>query len=108
MEKINVSKISHFDFELEAGRVSIEWTQAYASYLKATAGVEQEVKAVRINGMRRHDLWKRGIEVALEEVLEVLDVTDLTRNLQTLAVNCPSVIEKLNGLVGVLNRLVKD
>lgn len=99
MEKINVSKISHFDFELEAGRVSIEWTQAYASYLKATAGVEQEVKAVRINGMWRHDLGERGIEVALEEVLEILDVTDLTRNLQTLAVNCPSVIEKLNGLI---------
>ena len=48
------------------------------------------------------------LEVALEEVLKVLQVADLAGNLHTFTVFSSSLVENLDCLMRVLNCLIKD
>ena len=58
--------------------------------------------------MRGHDLRVWRVEVALQEVLKVLQVANLTRNPQSFTIRGPSLVENLYGLITMLASLVED
>ena len=47
-------------------------------------------------------------EVGLYEMLEVLEIADLTGDLETFTICCSALIEALHSLVGVRDSIVKE
>ena len=108
MKDVWIFEVTHLDLKLESARVPIEGTQTDAGHFKPTVWLQQKVKAGGVDRVRGYYLSKRCFEASLQEVLEVLQVADLTGDLKSFAICRPSLIEHSNGLVWVVNSLIED
>ena len=72
------------------------------------ADFQEKIEAFGVNGMWRYDLLVRWIEVAFQEVLEVLQVADLTCNSKPAAVDSTPLVKYIYGLIAMVDSLVED
>ena len=108
MPKVHIFEISHLDFELETSWVPIKRSNTDACEFQATIRLQKEIKAVWIDRMRSYYLRVRSIEVLFQEILKVLKISNLTCNLEALAISCAALIEHLHCLIRVFNRLTEQ
>ena len=81
MVDVGVLKVAYFYFEFKPGWIHVEGTETDAGHFKSTVGFKQEIEALGVDGMRSYNLTKWRLKAALTQVLEILEVTDLTRDL---------------------------
>ena len=107
VEDVWILEISHLDFEFEPAWIRVEWPETDACDFQAAISLHQKIEAHRVNRVRCDNLRVWRIEIALQEVLKVLQVADLACNSESVTIHRSPLVEYLDGLVAVINGLIE-
>ena len=102
-----IFEISHLNFEFEPAWIRVEWSETDACDFQAAFSLQEEIEAHRVNRVWCNNLRVWRIEIALQKVLKVLQVADLARNSESIAIRRSPLVEYLNGLVAMIHSLIE-